>query len=92
MQLDLDFEHLLLAGSLLMVMSVLLSQASSRVGIPSLLLFLGVGMLAGSDGPGGIHFDDPELVELLGMTSLIVILYAGGFDTRWNAVRPPAWR
>ena len=92
MQLDLDFEHLLLAGSLLMVMSVLLSQASSRVGIPSLLLFLGVGMLAGSDGPGGIHFDDPELVELLGMTSLIVILYAGGFDTRWNAVRPALGR
>ena len=75
-----------------MVMSVLLSQASSRVGIPSLLLFLGVGMLAGSDGPGGIHFDDPELVELLGMTSLIVILYAGGFDTRWNAVRPALGR
>ena len=92
MQLDLDFEHLLLAGSLLMVMSVLLSQASSRVGIPSLLLFLGVGMLAGSDGPGGIHFDDPEVVELLGMTSLIVILYAGGFDTRWNAVRPALGR
>ena len=87
-RLDLDFEHLLLAGSLLMVMSVLLSQASSRVGIPSLLLFLAVGMLAGSDGPGGIHFDDPELVELLGMTSLIVILYGGGFDTRWTHVRP----
>jgi len=85
---ELNLEHLLLAGSLLMIASVLLSQVSVRSGVPTLLLFLLVGMLAGSDGPGGIRFDDPEFVQSLGMTSLVMILYAGGFDTRWTAVRP----
>jgi cell volume regulation protein A len=92
LNVELSLEHILLACSLLMLASVLLSQASSRTGIPSLLLFLLVGMLAGSDGPGGIQFDDPELVQFLGMTSLVMILYAGGFDTEWDAVRPALGR
>jgi cell volume regulation protein A len=92
LNVDLSLEHMLLAGSLLMLASVLLSQASNRTGIPTLLLFLLVGMLAGSDGPGGIHFDDPELVQFLGMTSLVMILYAGGFDTKWDAVKPALGR
>jgi len=86
--LNIDLEHLLLAASLLALASVALSQVSVRTGIPTLLLFLFVGMLAGSEGPGGIEFEDAELVESLGMTSLAMILYAGGFDTKWSAVRP----
>ena len=85
---DLALEHMLLAASLLALASVLLSQAWLRTKIPTLLLFLLLGTLAGSEGPGGIRFDDPELVQLLGMTSLAMILYAGGFDTRWSSVRP----
>ena len=86
--INLTLQHLLLGGSLLALASVALSQFSARAGIPSLLLFLLVGMLAGSEGPGGIVFDDPSLVEFVGMTSLAMILYAGGFDTKWSAVRP----
>lgn len=88
MNVNLSLEHFLLAGSLLAIASVALSQVSVRTGVPTLLLFLFVGMLAGSEGPGGIHFDDPELVESVGMGCLVMILYAGGFDTKWTSVRP----
>jgi len=85
---NLALEHIFLAASVLALVSVLLSQAWMRTKIPTLLLFLLLGTLAGSEGPGGIRFDDPELVQLLGMTSLAMILFAGGFDTRWSSVRP----
>jgi cell volume regulation protein A len=48
-------------------------------------------MLAGSDGPGGIHFDDPYLAQFLGVVALSFILFAGGMDTRWASVRPVLW-
>ncbi|MEN6337827.1 MAG: potassium/proton antiporter, partial [Phycisphaerales bacterium] len=58
------------------------------LGVPALLMFLFIGMLAGSEGPGGIHFDDPHLVRLLGTFALAYILFAGGLDTEWKSVRP----
>ena len=81
-------EWLLLVGSLLMLAGVAASKVASRLGVPTLLLFLAVGMLAGSDGPGGIAFDDPWLSQLLGVTALAFILFAGGLDTDWTRVRP----
>jgi cell volume regulation protein A len=77
-----------LGVSLLLLASVLASKASERLGVPALLMFLCVGMLAGSEGPGGIHFDDPHLVRLLGTFALAYILFAGGLDTEWRTVRP----
>ena len=48
-------------------------------------------MLAGSDGPGGIHFDDPYIAQFLGVVALAFILFAGGLDTNWESVRPVMW-
>jgi cell volume regulation protein A len=81
-------DYILLAVALLLLLSVLGSKASGLVGVPALLLFLLLGMLAGSDGPGGIEFDDPWLAQLLGVVALAYILFAGGLDTRWGEVRP----
>lgn len=78
---------LLIAGVLLFI-SIAVSRASGRFGVPALLLFLLVGMLAGSDGPGGIYFNNPEIAQSLGTAALVVILFAGGLDTDWQAIRP----
>ncbi|MEJ5199489.1 MAG: potassium/proton antiporter [Anaerolineae bacterium] len=81
-------EYLLLGAALLLLVSVLASKASGRLGVPALLLFLLIGMLAGSDGPGGIYFDDPRLAGSLGVVALAFILFAGGLDTDWSRIRP----
>ena len=85
--MTLPIEFLLLAGSGLLLLSVIASKASGQLGVPALLLFLVIGMLAGSDGLGGIHFDDPWLAQSLGVVALALILFAGGLDTEWASVR-----
>ncbi len=80
--------YLILGVAFLLLASILASKASERLGVPALLMFLFVGMLAGSEGPGGVHFDDPDLVRLLGTFALAYILFAGGLSTEWNSVRP----
>ena len=87
-----SIELILLAASSLLLLSILGSRVLGRFGIPSLLLFLAIGMLAGSDGPGGIYFDDPRLAQSLGVVALVLILFAGGLDTEWEAVRPVLWK
>lgn len=82
------FAYFLIAGSVLLLLSVFASKASGALGIPSLVVFIGLGMLAGSDGPGGIDFNDPQLAQVLGLLALIFILYAGGLETDWSHVRP----
>src|SRR5262249_22097400 len=84
-------EYLLLAASALLLLAVLAGRVSDRVGIPPLLLFLVIGMLAGSDGPGGIYFDNAWLAQLVGTVALTLILFASGLDTCWPQVRPVLW-
>ena len=79
---------LVLVASGLLLLSVVASKLSSRFGIPGLLVFLAVGMLAGSDGPGGIEFDNADLAQTLGVVALAFILFAGGISTVWDEVRP----
>lgn len=82
------FDGWLLVSSLLLFLSILGWIISSRTGIPALILFLGIGMLAGSDGPGGIYFDNAEVAQSVGVAALAFILFAGGLETKWHVVRP----
>ncbi len=83
-----SIETLLVVAASLLIVSVLSSKLFYRFGIPALLLFLIVGMLAGSEGPGGIYFDDPISAQSIGVVALAFILFAGGLDTDWQQVRP----
>lgn len=84
-------ENILLLGSVLLFLSIVASKTSFKLGIPTLILFLVVGMLAGSDGPGGIFFDDYQSAQLLGVVALNFILFSGGLDTKWESIRPVLW-
>lgn len=74
------FDYLLLGAAILLLLSIISSKASGRLGVPALLLFLVIGMLAGSEGIGGIEFSDAYIVQSLGVVALIFILFSGGFD------------
>lgn len=80
-------DHILVVASLIFILSVIASKASGRLGVPALLLFLAIGMLAGEEGPGGIAFDDPWLAQTLGIIALGYILFAAGLETEWNRIR-----
>jgi cell volume regulation protein A len=82
-----DAELILAAGSLLAA-GILGALLADRVRIPGLLLFLGLGMLAGSEGIGGIEFDDTELARTLGTIALVLILFEGGLTAGWSEIRP----
>ncbi|MCS6848697.1 MAG: potassium/proton antiporter [Anaerolineae bacterium] len=84
-------EQLLLIVAGLLALSVLASKASSMLGVPSLVLFLAIGMLAGSEGIGGIYFDDAQLAQAVGVVAFIFILFSGGLDTSWVEVKP-VWK
>jgi len=81
-------ENILLVGSVLVFISVLAGKTSFRLGIPTLVLFLAVGMLAGSDGIGNIRFDNPGIAQFIGIIALNFILFSGGFETDWSSVKP----
>src|SRR5690554_3757476 len=83
-----SIESILFTASLLLVVSILASKTGERIGVPVLLFFLAIGMLAGTDGIGQISFSDPGIAQYLGMTALIFILFSGGIDTQWTDVRP----
>lgn len=90
--MTLTSENILLIGSILLLLSILASKAIGKLGIPTLIIFLVVGMLAGSDGIGGIHFDDPNLAQSLGVIALSFILFSGGLETKWESVKPVLWQ
>lgn len=83
-----DLDQILLISALMLLVSVAASKASSRFGVPSLLLFLAIGMLLGADGPGNFYFDNAQLSQNIGTVALAFILFSGGLDTDWKQIRP----
>ena len=82
-----DAQLILIAGVLLAA-GILGALLADRVRVPGLLLFLGLGMLAGSQGIGGIDFNNTELARTLGTIALILILFEGGLTAGWSEIRP----
>lgn len=81
-------ENILLIGSVLLFLSIVVSKTGYRFGVPSLVIFLLLGILAGSEGIGKIYFDDPSIAQFLGVVALNFILFSGGLDTKLAAIRP----
>lgn len=84
----LNFEFYLFIIGLLIFFSALSSKLSDKFGIPVLFIFLGIGMLAGSEGLFGIHFDNAQFAQSAGTLALIFILFGGGLDTKWKVIKP----
>jgi cell volume regulation protein A len=80
---------LLIVGGVL-AGSIVVALGAARAGVPSLVAFLALGMLLGSDGLGGIEFDDVELARKIGIVGLVAILFEGGLATSWRRLREVA--
>lgn len=80
-------ENILLIGSVLIFVSIIISKTGYKFGIPTLLLFLIVGMFFGSDGLG-LQFNNAEDAQFIGMIALSIILFSGGMDTKIADIRP----
>lgn len=80
-------ENILLIGSILLFVSIVLSKTGYRFGIPTLLVFLFVGMLFGSDGLG-VQFHNANEAQFIGMVALSIILFSGGMDTKFAEIKP----
>ena len=80
--------HFVFLAAALLLVSIVLSKTSYKFGMPSLLLFLVTGILAGSEGIGGIEFDDYGFAQVIGNIALIFIMFSGGMETKFSTIRP----
>ncbi|MGW6141634.1 potassium/proton antiporter [Streptomyces sp. NPDC055144] len=80
--------QLLLVCSLVLLIAVAAVRISSRSGLPSLLLYLGIGVAMGQDGIGNVSFSNAELTQVIGYAALVVILAEGGLGTKWKEIEP----
>lgn len=88
----LTVENIILIGSILLIASVLAKKISVRLSVPALIIFLGVGMLAGTDGLLGIQFENYKTAQFIGIVALNFILFNGGLSTSWKSVKPILWQ
>jgi potassium/hydrogen antiporter len=89
--MNLTLENILLIGSVLLGLSIVAGKTSYRLGVPTLILFVIIGMLAGSEGIGGINFNNPAVTRFIGIVALNFILFSGGLETRWEVIKPVFW-
>ncbi len=80
--------QLLLVCSVVLLVAVAAVRVSSRSGLPSLLVYLGIGVLMGQDGLGHIQFNSAATTQVMGYAALVVILAEGGLGTKWKEIRP----
>lgn len=80
--------ELILVGGALLATGIAAAMFADRIKVPGLVLFLGLGMLVGSEGIGGVEFDDVELTRTLGTIGLVLILFEGGLAAGWHEIRP----
>lgn len=80
-------EYFLIVFPLLILLSIAIAKLSENLGLPYLVLFIGIGMLAGSEGLFGIPFDNPEIAQSIGIAALVFILFSGGLETHWNSAK-----
>jgi cell volume regulation protein A len=78
---------LLFGAALCLLIAIVVSKFAVKAGVPVLLLFLGIGMLIGSDGLGGVYFDNPALAQSIGVVALAFIIFSGGLDTSWRDMK-----
>ena len=81
-------ESKIIIFSILLILSVYSAKISKRFNIPLLVIFIFIGMFAGSDGLGWIYYDDPDSAYFIATISLCVILFTGGLETNVKEVRP----
>ena len=82
---------IILVAGMLCLIATFAGLVSARVGMPLLLVFIGIGMLAGEDGPGGIRFDNFGVAYLVGSLALAAILFQGGLSTKRKMIRQALW-
>jgi cell volume regulation protein A len=90
--MSIETGNILLIGSVLLLISIVAGKTIRRLGVPTLIFFLIVGMLAGSEGIGGIYFDNAGLAQFIGIVALNFILFSGGLDTHWQSIKPVMWK
>ncbi len=84
---NVTIENIVLVGSLLLFVSIIAGKTGYRFGVPTLVLFLIVGMLFGHDGLG-LEFSSPKAAQLVGVLGLNIILFSGGMDTKFSEIKP----
>ncbi|MDD4982349.1 MAG: potassium/proton antiporter [Candidatus Omnitrophica bacterium] len=81
-------ENLLFWIAILALISVISTKLSDKFAVPVLLLFLAIGILAGSEGLGRVYFNDPWMAKSIGVIALAFIIFSGGIDTKWKEIQP----
>lgn len=90
--MNINAGNILLIGSLLLLVGIVAGKTTSKLGVPILIFFLVIGILAGSESLGGINFSDFGTVQFIGIIALNFILFSGGLDTNWKIIKPVIWR
>lgn len=90
--MEIFLNNFLFISSLIILISVLLSKSSDRFGLPILVVFMFIGMIAGSEGLGGIHFENYELTHSLSLIALCLIIFSGGVETNIADIKDNLWR